>query len=186
VTARATALALVLALLLPATARAQGALWLRDAYSGAELRLRPFAGLFRLDRRAAARLNHFVHRDAPSPRAIHPRTVRLLAHLQRHFGGARVDFYSGVRGDGDPTGGHGYHTLARAIDFRVPGVPSRLLFDYCRAARDAGCGLYPNRRFVHLDARPHSAVWVDLTTGKGSRYVKSVDAWLRAFPKAGL
>jgi len=170
---------------LAAGAGRSGALWLRDGHTSAELRLQPLARLFRLDRRAEARLNHFVHRGATSPRRLHPRTVRLLMHLQRRFGGRRVDVYSSVRGDGNPDGGDGYHTLARAIDFRVDGAPCRALFEQCRRERDAGCGLYPHRHFVHVDARPRSAVWVDLTSGRGSAYVTGVEAWLRAHPEAG-
>lgn len=159
---------------------------LRNAHTGERVHIRPFTVLGRLSRRAEARLTGLLRgRDRAARIRLYPRTIRLLAHLQRHFGGRELEVYSAFRGDGDPAGGEGYHTLGRAVDFRIGGVSPRDIFDRCLRLHHAGCGLYPNRAFVHVDARPYQAVWVDLTEGRGSRYVTDVFAWLAAHPEAG-
>jgi uncharacterized protein YcbK (DUF882 family) len=159
---------------------------LRDDHGDATLRLRPFGRLGRPTRRAWARIDHFLaSRRGGGARRTHPRLVRSLVHLQRHFGGRPIEVLSAYRAPTDPGGPHGYHAFGRAADIRIPGVAPRDLFEACRRLPRMGCGLYPNTGFAHVDARPRPAVWIDLSTGRGSRYVDGVEAWLRAHPEAG-
>ncbi len=63
------------------------------------------------------------------------------------------------------------HRQGLAIDFRVPGVDSRELWEYAKKRfthRGVGLGYYPNVGFVHLDIRDKSYFWID-DSGKGER-----------------
>ena len=62
-------------------------------------------------------------------------------------------------------------------------VPLRSTEKSIRTAqgRGLGCGLYPGRPFVDVDARARSVIWVDL----GHRaYVADPATWLREHPGA--
>jgi uncharacterized protein YcbK (DUF882 family) len=162
-------------------------LCLRSGHDGSTLCLRPFGPGGHVAPSAAARLAHFLRsRRSGQRHRVHPQLVRDLVQVQRHFRAPQLDVFSVYRAPSDPNGPHGYHGLGRAADLRVPTATARDVFDYCRRSlRSSGCGLYPNRAFVHIDARPHTALWVDLSTGAGSYYVKGVYAWLDAHPDAG-
>ncbi len=109
------------------------------------------------------------------------------SQIQRHFGGRRIDLYSGYRA---PEPGHSldsYHEVGHASDVAVDGIEPQALFEYCwqlQGGMDTGlgCGLYPNRPFVHVDARSRSVIWVDL--GRRS-YISDPETWLEANPVAG-
>jgi LysM repeat protein len=93
---------------------------------------------------------------------INARLLRQLAVVSDHFGGRRVHVISGFRpfrrGQWTP---HSNHNVGRAMDFRVEGVPNRVLRDFCRTLPQTGCGYYPRSVFVHMDVREESAYWVD-------------------------
>lgn len=46
------------------------------------------------------------------------------------------------------------HTLAKAIDIRIPGVATRKLRDTALSLRAGGVGYYPISQFVHVDVGP--------------------------------
>lgn len=101
----------------------------------------------------------------------HPRLARLLAAISDHFGGRPVHLVSGFREAGGYTSDGSRHVQGRAADISVAGVPRRTLFEFCRSLKDTGCGYYPRSVFVHVDAREHSAQWVDWSRpGKRPRY----------------
>src|SRR4051812_32878597 len=71
-------------------------LWIRSVHLHEELRLAPFGthGLVRtLDWLRLDRL--FRSHRTLKARAIHPRLLRVLAQIQRHFGGRRLELLSG-------------------------------------------------------------------------------------------
>jgi uncharacterized protein YcbK (DUF882 family) len=182
-------LALTLPLFSP-QARADGdhrLLWLRNVQSGEELRVRPFGPHGLPERRAWRRITHLFQTGRAERRTISPRLLRTLAQMHRHFGGYRMDLYSGYRVPDDGLDLESYHHVGHAADEWVAGIQPRELFEYCRdlqAGTDEGlgCGLYPRRPFVHVDARGRSVIWVDL----GHRsYVSDPTRWLRAHPDAG-
>lgn len=113
-------------------------------------------------------------------RTVHPRLIRVLVRAQHHFGARRLELYSGYRAPG--RGLNSYHEVAHAADVAIEGVPPRTLFEWCRLQASLGCGLYPQRRFVHIDVRSVAAIWVDLGHHD---YVADPDRWLRAHPGAG-
>lgn len=47
-----------------------------------------------------------------------------------------------------------YHTLGRAVDIRIEGIPLESLRDLAISLRAGGVGYYPRSSFVHLDTGP--------------------------------
>lgn len=172
---------------LPGVSRDHRVLCLAHAHDGARLCLRPFDRHGRLRPQAQARLSHFLRsRRSGLRHRVHPQLVRSLVQLQRRFRAPHLDVFSAYRAPVDPGGPHGYHGLGRAVDLRIPTASARDVFEYCRGhLLSAGCGLYPNTAFVHVDARPRPAIWVDLSTRRGNVYVKAPADWLRRHPGAG-
>lgn len=110
----------------------------------------------------------------PGIRLLHPRLFALLQQVVQAFPGRELKIYSGYRRDGDTS----YHRKGRAVDLAIAGVSNEELFQFCRTLVDAGCGYYPNSKFVHIDARPRGtghAIWIDASgPGEPARYV---DSW---------
>jgi uncharacterized protein YcbK (DUF882 family) len=98
---------------------------------------------------------------------------RLLVLIQRtvdRFPGRRIEVVSAFR---PPVGerASSRHCKAKALDFRVSGIPNSKLRDFVRSFGDVGVGYYPNSTFVHLDVRDHPAFWVDWSgPGEPARY----------------
>lgn len=161
-------------------------LWLHDIHRGDEIRLQPFGPRGVPDRLAWARLTRFFRSRHDGRRAVHPRLLRVLAQIQRHFGGRRIDLLSGYREPDNPEHLSSYHQVGRGADIGIPGVANRDLFEYCRQIENLGCGLYPNGYHVHVDVRSRATIWVDLSGyGDGAEYVEDPVAWLSAHPDAG-
>jgi hypothetical protein len=104
----------------------------------------------------------------------HPRLVWLIQQVADAFPWRQIYVMSGYR-----RGSHeGMHGQARAVDLFVLGVPNERVYKVCREIVDAGCGYYPNNRFVHIDARKPGtghAYWIDTSRpGEPSEYV---DSW---------
>lgn len=118
--------------------------------------------LRRISRSARRRMEYLLRSHDGRRHPIHPRLLRLLAIVSDHFGGRTIHVISGYRpyrrGQWTP---HSNHNVGRAIDFRIEGVPNRVLRDFCRTLPRTGCGYYPRSVFVHMDVREESASWVD-------------------------
>lgn len=116
----------------------------------------------RITQSVQARMRAFLRFADGRSHAIHPRLLRQLAQVSDYFGGRRIHVISGYRpfrrGQWTP---HSNHNIGRAVDFRVEGIPNRVLRDYCRTLPQTGCGYYPRSVFVHMDVRDESASWVD-------------------------
>lgn len=113
-------------------------------------------------------------RQGNATHPVDPRLVALVGVVSGHFGGRTIDVVSGYRAY-TPTQytPHSNHNLGRALDFRIPGVKSEDIRDFCRTLRSAGCGYYPNSSFIHLDVRDSKAYWVDISRpGEPPRYEK--------------
>lgn len=165
-------------------------LWLQDLYRGDAIRFQPFGpnGLPR--RRQWLALSRFFRDRHGHRRAIAPGLMRVLAQIQRHFGGRQLHLMSGYRACNDGQALSSYHQTGRAADVWIEGVDNRSLFDYCRALQQAGenlgCGLYPiGGHHVHVDVRSRATIWVDLSGyGDGAIYVADPGAWLDAHSAA--
>lgn len=116
----------------------------------------------RVRRMAVDRLKHLLRYKKTNKRLEpHRRLVALLAQISDHFGGRTIQIVSGYRQSGGYTRESSRHVSGHAIDFRVQGVPTEVVRDYCRGFGHVGVGYYPRTRFVHLDVRRESANWVD-------------------------
>lgn len=162
-------------------------LWLHNVHLGEELRVEPF------DEHGVPRLVDWLRFEhlfrswrTKTTRAINPRLLRLLAQVQRHFGGRRLELLSGYRAPDAADRLSSYHQVGRAADLYIVGVPNRDLYDYCRTLPDVGCGLYPQGSHVHIDVRSRPGTWVDLSRyGEPADYVGDARAWVQAHPEAG-
>jgi len=110
-------------------------------------------------------------------RPVHPRLLWLLQRVADAYPWRMIYVFSGYRPKKSASN-HSFHGEARAMDISVSGVRNEDLFRFCRTLDDAGCGYYPNSKFVHIDARRPAtgrAFWVDASgPGEPSRYV---DSW---------
>lgn len=99
---------------------------------------------------------HFTN----EPTEMDARLFTVLVGAARHFGAERVEIISGFRAEkynlilrkkGREVARNSHHTLGHAVDFRLPGVPTRRLRDWARRLRLGGVGYYPASGFVHVD-----------------------------------
>ena len=172
---------LALLLLLAATARGfSSPLWLRNVHTTEEasLQIRTRKLTSSTWRRANTLLrSRITHRS----RTTHPRLLRTLLHIQRHFGNRRIDVVSAYRAPGRSDALTSYHQVGRAADIRIRGVTNKALFTYCRTLPRTGCGYYPKADFVHIDVRKRSSLWVDRSApGDPRDYAPNPRQWLRA------
>ena len=67
------------------------------------------------------------------------------------------------------------HAHGQAVDFRIPGVDPKDIWNALKRFDDVGLGWYPKSKFVHLDVREKSAYWIDDSgPGQRARYRKGV------------
>jgi uncharacterized protein YcbK (DUF882 family) len=97
--------------------------------------------------------------------AIARRTLAMLADLAEKYEPRTIEFVSvyRVQSGESPTSPH---RDARAIDFRIRGVPLTQIRDYLwRTYTEVGVGWYPAEQFIHMDSRPtlHDTAWTFLT-----------------------
>jgi uncharacterized protein YcbK (DUF882 family) len=107
------------------------------------------------------RVAHLLRAGGGEEHPIDPRTLGLVYRIQRHFDVAEIRVVSGYRIP--KAGSRSNHGKGRAVDLIVPGVADE---DVARFARDfgfVGVGVYPVSQFVHVDIRPRSYFWVDVS-----------------------
>jgi uncharacterized protein YcbK (DUF882 family) len=89
-----------------------------------------------------------------------PRLVDVVLRAARRFGKRYVEIVSGFRAPkyqlflrkkGREVARDSEHPRGHAVDFRVPGVPTRQLLAYVRSLKIGGVGFYPHSAFVHTD-----------------------------------
>jgi len=117
---------------------------------------------------AMDKLNYFL-RDHRTDDESHydPREFDLLHNLLTRLGrpNAVVDIVCGyrtpesneylrTRSSNTGVAKNSQHTLAKAIDIRIPGVATRKLRDIALSLQAGGVGYYPISQFVHVDVGP--------------------------------
>jgi hypothetical protein len=115
-----------------------------------------------VSRDALAQLSHHVRCfRTDKERPIHPRLAEIVGRVTEAFGRDAVSVVSGYRAK--PFGApHSKHFLGRAMDFRLPNVPSRKVAAWVwKNFRGVGVGYYPKQNFVHVDVRDMDVRWVD-------------------------
>ena len=88
------------------------------------------------------------------------RLVEMLVAAAKHFKANRVEVISGFRAPkynlilrkkGRQVARNSQHTLGQAVDFRIPGVPTRRLQAWAKRQRLGGVGVYHRSGFIHID-----------------------------------
>lgn len=117
---------------------------------------------------AMVRLNYFLRDSRTQDQSRYdPREFDLLHNLLGRLGrpNAVVDIVCGyrtpwsnnflrTRSANTGVAKNSQHTLAKAIDIRVPGITTRKLRDAALSLQAGGVGYYPVSRFVHVDVGP--------------------------------
>jgi uncharacterized protein YcbK (DUF882 family) len=109
---------------------------------------------------------------------LNKRLIQLVFKAAYELGATRIILVSTVRPK-DRRGRGGYHTTGDAVDFQLPGVPTRKLASYLRKLPRVGVGVYthPKTQYVHLDVRDQSYHWLDSSPpGKTWREARLRDA----------
>jgi uncharacterized protein YcbK (DUF882 family) len=115
-----------------------------------------------MDPATAAEVKHlFRCRTTGREHAIAQRTLAMLADVSEKYAPRTIEFVSVYRvqqGESKTSP----HRDARAIDFRIRGVPLTQIRDYLwRKYTEVGVGWYPSEQFIHMDTRPtvHDTAW---------------------------
>lgn len=121
---------------------------------------------------AAAQLS-YVCRDhrVDEQHPIEPRLLKMVYLLAQTWQ-RPVELISGYREPNNKrkrgrTSRRSRHASGRAVDIRIPGVPSEEVAQMAKLHfENVGVGLYPTSDFVHLDVRDKSYYWLD-SSGPG-------------------
>lgn len=114
-------------------------------------------------------------KKAKAAKLLNPRLIHMIERVAERYPGQTIEIISGYR---PLQRGHSMnqHAKARALDFRVRGVPNRELYDFIKNLPDVGAGFYPNSVFVHMDARDDSVTWTDWSgVGERAQYRKPAE-----------
>lgn len=102
---------------------------------------------------------HFTNRRA----TMEARLQGVLVAAALKFKRSRVDVVSGFRAPkfnlmlrkkGREVARDSQHTQGNAVDFRLPGIPTKALLAFVKRIRIGGVGFYPDSQFVHADSGP--------------------------------
>ncbi len=132
-----------------------------------------FGDLVAVSRDAMAALSHHVRCfRTDKERPIHPRLAEIVARVTEAFGRDNVDVVSGYRAR--PFGApHSKHFLGRAMDFRLPNIPSKKVAAWVwKNFRGVGVGYYPKQTFVHVDVRDVDVRWIDTSLSGESAHAR--------------
>ena len=123
-------------------------------------------------KKARKKLEHFL-RDWKhnKKKKVPERLLWQLYQVAQHFD-AEIQIVSGYRSK-ERKGSR--HAHGKAVDFRVKGVPPKVVWQYCKRFKKTGLGWYPTSKFVHMDIRDKSYYWIDDSgPGEDARYRKGV------------
>jgi hypothetical protein len=99
---------------------------------------------------------HFTNQSTGMDR----RLLGVVLAAATKFGSRVVEVVSGYRAPkynlmlrkkGHEVGRDSQHPMGHAVDFRLPGLPTRALLKFVRSLREGGVGYYPDSSFVHAD-----------------------------------
>jgi hypothetical protein len=98
----------------------------------------------------------FTHGEGPIPAALVAKIIAAAEHFEvrevRIISGFRHPKYNLLlRKKGREVAAKSQHTEANAIDFFLPEVETRPLYDWLLDTHEGGVGFYPVSEFVHID-----------------------------------
>ncbi len=98
----------------------------------------------------------FTHGEGDIPDALVARVIAAARHFEvrevRIISGFRHPKYNlMLRKKGHEVATSSQHTKALAIDFFLPGVRTKVLYDWLLDVHPGGVGFYPVSEFVHVD-----------------------------------
>lgn len=98
----------------------------------------------------------FTHGEGPVPADLVGRVIAAARHFEvrevRIISGFRHPKYNRLlRKKGREVAENSQHTKGLAIDFFLPGVDTRALYDWLLDVHPGGVGFYPISAFVHVD-----------------------------------
>jgi uncharacterized protein YcbK (DUF882 family) len=92
---------------------------------------------------------------------LHSRLFLMLQRIADRFPNSPIEIISAHR---SPLRGvYDEHALGRAVDFRIPGVSTEVVYEFVKTLPNCGTGHYPKAGFVHLDVRDSLETWIDHT-----------------------
>ncbi len=116
------------------------------------------------DAAMATKIAHVFRCKTDHEHEIAKRTLAMLAAVGERWG-KPIDLVSGYRvraGESQTSP----HRAARAIDFRIKGVPLQEIRDWVwRTYALVGVGYYPGEAFLHIDSRDQDTAWTELSGG---------------------
>jgi uncharacterized protein YcbK (DUF882 family) len=101
--------------------------------------------------------------DTNQATTMDPRLLDVLVAAARRFKTGVIEIVSAYRAPkyqlmlrkkGHEVARDSQHPLGHAVDFRLPGLPTRALLRFVRSLRRGGVGYYPDSAFVHADTGP--------------------------------
>jgi uncharacterized protein YcbK (DUF882 family) len=107
------------------------------------------------------RVAHLLRSATGDEHPMDPRTLSLVYRIQTHFDVPEIRVVSGYRVP--RPGSRSNHGKGRAVDLIVPGVADEEVARFVRDVGFVGVGVYPVSQFVHVDIRPRSYFWIDLS-----------------------
>jgi uncharacterized protein YcbK (DUF882 family) len=107
------------------------------------------------------RVAHLLRAASGDEHPIDPRALSLVYRISMHFSVPEIRVVSGYRVP--RPGSRSNHGKGRAMDLVVPGVPDEEVARFARDVGFVGVGVYPTSQFVHVDVRPRSYFWVDVS-----------------------
>jgi uncharacterized protein YcbK (DUF882 family) len=107
------------------------------------------------------RVAHLLRSATGDEHPIDPRALGLVYRIQTHFDVPEIRVVSGYRVP--RAGSRSNHGKGRAVDLIVPGVADEDVARFVREVGFVGVGVYPVSQFVHVDIRPRSYFWIDLS-----------------------
>jgi uncharacterized protein YcbK (DUF882 family) len=113
----------------------------------------------KVSKEGLATLADVFARSKDESHAIDAALATLLVNVSDHFGGRTIEIVAGYWAPKPGTKAHAEHTSGRAVDFRIEGVPTEHVRNYCSTLSHAGVGYYTDENLVHLDTRKHTSSW---------------------------
>ncbi len=114
---------------------------------------------------ALEKINHFMRsRDSGLEKPINLELIRLLDHLQDHFGADTIEIISGYRSPefnrhlrsiGRNVMDNSFHLSGSAVDFHIDEVDEKKIYSYLNRLWKGGVGIYPDNLMLHVDVGPY-------------------------------